>query len=185
MVNGFFATKIETSQVFDEQGNLTVVTRLLALPLTVKQIKTSDKDSYSALCVLTRKHLKELKDPSPTFKPGDQIKLTDVFKAGDLIKVTGLSKGKGFQGVVKRHGFKGVAGQTHGQSDRQRHPGSIGMRTTPGRVWKGHRMAGRMGGSTVSIRNLKVLSFDTKTEILTVSGTVPGSRNSLVKITRN
>lgn len=103
-------------------------------------------------------------------------------QAGDKIKVTGKSKGRGFSGVVKRHGFAGVGGRTHGQSDRQRHPGSIGMRTTPGRVWKGKRMAGRYGNETVAVKNLQVVTVDDKK--LTITGTVPGYRRRLVKIVK-
>jgi len=137
----------------------------LATKITTGQIFTEKGD----MLVVTRLHTKELK--------ADQVKV------GTKVKVTGTAKGKGFQGVVRRHGFKGVAGRTHGQSDRQRHPGSIGMRTTPGRVWKGHRMAGRMGGQTVSIRNLKIIGLDEKAQILTVSGTVPGPRYAKITIT--
>ncbi|KKS80592.1 MAG: 50S ribosomal protein L3 [Candidatus Beckwithbacteria bacterium GW2011_GWA2_43_10] len=100
---------------------------------------------------------------------------------GELIKATGLSKGRGFSGVMKRHGFHGGP-KTHGQSDRSRSPGSIGMRTTPGRVWKGKKMAGHYGMATKTIRNLKVINFDETTNILTISGTVPGHRHSLLKI---
>jgi len=188
MINQFFATKLATSQTFDDKGNRVTVTHLLAKPLIVKRLKTIDKDGYSALvCSLStpRQLEKEIKDPNSNFKPGDEIKFETVFKPGDIVKVSGLSKGRGYAGVVKRHGFKGVAGQTHGQSDRQRHPGSIGMRTTPGRVWKGHRMAGHFGNVTKTIRNLKIFSFDPQTNQLILTGTVPGSRNSLITLTKN
>ena len=191
MIRDFFATKIETSQAFDDKGNLSVVTKLQALPLTVTQIKTVAKDGYWAiLCELPKTAHKfwrrEIRlSEEPQLKLKDQIKLTDVLKPGELIKVAGISKGKGFEGVVRRHHFKGVGGQTHGQSDRQRGPGSIGMRTTPGRVWKGHRMAGHMGDEAVSIRNLKVISFDEPNNILVVSGTIPGARHCLIKLTKN
>lgn len=112
-----------------------------------------------------------------------QLKLLKAPKdlmIGDLIKVTGKSKGRGFSGVVKRHGFSGVGGRTHGQSDRQRHPGSIGMRTTPGRLWKGKRMAGHYGNATITIKNVKVVKVEN--DVLTITGTVPGSRNSVLKI---
>ncbi|MCX6816934.1 MAG: 50S ribosomal protein L3 [Candidatus Beckwithbacteria bacterium] len=190
MISDFFVTKLETSQVFDEKGNLSVVTKLQALPLTVVQVKTVAKDGYWAiLCQLPKTAHKfwrrEIRlTEEPQLKINDQIKLADVLKPGELIKVSGISKGKGFAGVVKRHHFKGVGGQTHGQSDRQRAPGSIGMRTTPGRVWKGHRMAGHMGDETVSVRNLTVISFDTTTNLLVVSGTVPGARHSLIKLSK-
>lgn len=182
MINQFFATKLTTSQTFDDQGNRVVVTSLQAGPLTVKRIKTVEKDGYSALVcgIPARKQLKELKDPKTTdFKSGDQIKISDVFQPGDLIKATGFSKGRGFAGVMKRHGFKGGP-KTHGQSDRPRSPGSIGMRTTPGRVWKGKKMAGHYGNETITVKNLKVIKIEDN--LLTISGTVPGSRNSLLKL---
>ncbi len=114
-------------------------------------------------------------------KLGTTIKLGEVFKPGDKIQVTGISKGKGFQGVVKRHHFKGGP-RTHGQSDRERAPGSIGQTTTPGRVYKGKRMAGRMGNDRVTIKNLEVVAIDPEKNILTIKGLVPGGRNSLLII---
>ena len=112
-----------------------------------------------------------------TIKAGTEIKAENIFKVGDLVQVTGTSKGKGFAGVVKRHHFKGGP-RTHGQSDRERAPGSIGQTTTPGRVYKGKRMAGRMGNQKTTIKNLKVVAIDAEKNILTVSGVVPGGRNS-------
>lgn len=109
-------------------------------------------------------------------KPKGTVELSD----GDRIKVSGKSKGRGFAGVVKRHGFHGVGGRTHGQSDRQRHPGSSGMRTTPGRLWKGKRMAGRYGNETIFIKNLTVVKV--QPDLLTITGTVPGGRNALIKL---
>lgn len=114
-------------------------------------------------------------------KPGTEIKAEEVFTAGDIVQVTGISKGKGFQGVVKRHHFKGGP-RTHGQSDRERAPGAIGSTTTPGRVYKGKRMAGRMGNDQVTIKNLKVIEIDAEKNILTISGLVPGGRNALLII---
>jgi len=182
MIDQFFATKLETSQTFDEKGNRVVVTCLQADPLTVKRIKTVEKDGYDALVcgVAARKQPKELKLPNAAdLKPGDQINCQDILKPGDLLKATGLSKGRGFAGVMKRHGFSGGP-KTHGQSDRSRAPGSIGMRTTPGRVWKGKKMAGHYGVETVTVKNLKVIKIEDN--LLTVSGTVPGSKNSLLKL---
>lgn len=114
-------------------------------------------------------------------KPGVEIKVGDVLAEGDTVQVTGISKGKGFAGVVKRHHFKGGP-RTHGQSDRERAPGSIGQTTTPGRVYKGKRMAGRMGQDRVTVKNLKVVGIDPEKNILTISGLVPGGRNSLLMI---
>lgn len=135
-------------------------------PILAKKISTgvlfADKGRRQ-----TVSYLKLLKDPKD-------------LNPGDIVKITGLSKGRGFAGVIKRHGFHGVGGRTHGQSDRQRHPGSIGMRTTPGRLWKGKKMAGRYGNATITIRNLKVIKVEA--DRLTLSGTVPGGRHSLIKI---
>lgn len=114
-------------------------------------------------------------------KTGDVIKVAEVFKVGDLIQVTGVSKGKGFAGVVKRHHFAGGP-RTHGQSDRERAPGAIGSTTTPGRVYKGKRMAGRMGNDRVTVKNLKVFSVDNEKNLLLIKGLVPGGRNSLLLI---
>ena len=186
MIDQFFATKLAASQTFDEKGNRLVVTHLQTGPLTVKRIKTKDKDGYDALvCGLAaRKQLKELKLPNAAdLKPGDQINCQDILKPGDLIKATGFSKGRGFAGVMKRHGFSGGP-KTHGQSDRSRAPGSIGMRTTPGRVWKGKRMPGHYGVETKTIRNLEVLSFEDQTHTLLITGTIPGSRRTLIKLTK-
>jgi len=115
------------------------------------------------------------------YKVGEKLKVTDIFSVGDDVVVTGTSKGKGFQGVVKRHHFRGGP-RTHGQSDRERAPGSIGQTTTPGRVYKGKRMAGRMGGNKITVKGLKVVSMDTENNIMTLRGLVPGYRNSLLII---
>ena len=190
MINAFYATKLETTQAFDDKAKRLTVTNLKIQPLTVMQLKSVAKDGYWALKIQFPKTAKkfwrrEIKlTEQPQLKIGDQIKCADILKTGDLIKATGISKGKGFAGVMKRHGFKGGP-KTHGQSDRQRAPGSIGMRTTPGRVWKGHRMAGHMGQNLVSVRNLKVLGIDEAKNLLTIAGTIPGARNSLVKLTKN
>jgi len=116
-------------------------------------------------------------------QPGSEIKIEQIFSPGDRIRVTGVSKGKGFAGVVKRHGFRGGP-RTHGQSDRERAPGSIGQTTTPGRVYKGKRMAGRMGSDTVTIRNLSVVAIDPQTQMLTIKGVVPGAKHGLLILTK-
>jgi len=114
-------------------------------------------------------------------KPGTVISVSDVFSAGDAIRVTGVSKGKGFEGVVKRHGFAGGP-RTHGQSDKERAPGSIGQTTTPGRVYKGKRMAGRMGGNQVTVIGLRVFAVDSQKNQLIIKGLVPGSRGGLLLV---
>ncbi|MDZ7586466.1 MAG: 50S ribosomal protein L3 [Patescibacteria group bacterium] len=206
MIDQFFVTKLATSQIFDDQGNRIAATQLLAKPMTVIQVKTTIKDGYSALQLAidqkTTKtiakplinHLKKAKltlsprfirevrlDDVSTYNLGDQINLSDILKPGDQIKATGLSKGRGFAGAMKRHGFHGGP-KTHGQSDRPRSPGSIGMRTTPGRVWKGKKMAGHYGQDSKAIRNLRVISFDDKTNTLLISGTISGSRQTLINL---
>src|SRR3990167_7183943 len=208
MVKTFFATKLTSSQSFDEAGKRLTVTRLKAVPLTVTQVKSLEPDGYEAVQLavgsksiksIKRPQAKKLKaanlinpplwfrevrvDQASELKVGDQIKLNDVLAVGDWVKVSGTVKGRGFAGVVKRHGFHGGP-KTHGQSDRHRAPGSIGMRTTPGRVWKGKRMAGHYGVDTVTIKNLQVINLDEANNLVTVSGTVPGSRNGLLTLTK-
>lgn len=212
MISSFFGTKLNVSQTFDDKGNRLVVTHIKVEPLTVIQVKTAEKDGYWSLqCAVGQKSKKSLTQPqkkhlkkhlkgaklnqAPRFlreirlkeetqlKPGDQIKVADIFKLGDQIKVTGISKGRGFAGVIKRWGFAGGP-RSHGQSDRQRAPGSIGQRTDPGRVWKGKKMPGHFGTDTKTIRGSQVIAIDQKKSLLTISGTVPGHRNSLLKITQ-
>jgi large subunit ribosomal protein L3 len=115
---------------------------------------------------------------------GKEVSLTEAFKEGDMITVTGVSKGKGFAGVVKRYGFKGGP-KTHGQSDRQRAPGSIGATTTPGRVFKGKRMAGRMGNQSVTVKNLLVSKVDAEKNIIYVKGAVPGNKKGLISLRKS
>lgn len=188
-------------------GVRTPVTLIKAGPNVVTHVKTEEKDGYWAvqLGFGTKKiknvtkplkgHLKgAVKDKTaprflrevkvstkPEVKVGDTMKLSDVFNVGDIVSVTGVSKGKGFAGVVKRWGFAGGP-KTHGQSDRHRAPGSIGQGTDPGRVWKGKKMAGRMGTVTTHIGNLKVVSIDEENGVIGVSGPVPGRREGLVVI---
>jgi len=184
MITSFFGTKLDTAQAFDDKGNRLVVTNIAASPLKVTQLKTTKKDGYWAVQVAVGKRLRELRfNQEPKLKLGDQLKLTDIFKPGDKVKVTGLSKGRGFAGTTKRWGFA-TGPRTHGQSDRQRAPGSIGQGTNPGRVWKGKKMSGRFGQETKAISNLQVTLVDEKNNLLQVSGTVPGSRHTLLKITK-
>ncbi|MEA3355417.1 MAG: 50S ribosomal protein L3 [Patescibacteria group bacterium] len=208
MINTFFATKLKTAQTFDDKGNRLVITKIMANPLTVTQIKSFKKDGYwSVQCAFGKKskkslskallkHLKKakLKTPpkfireikvleKPTLKVGDQIKVSDTLKPDDKVKISGTSKGRGFAGVMKRWGFAGGP-RTHGQSDRPRSIGSIGPGTDPGRVWKGKKMPGRFGTDTVTVKNLQVLEVNHQTNILTIKGTVPGHTKSLLKITK-
>jgi large subunit ribosomal protein L3 len=210
MINSFFGIKKATTRMFDEKGNSVVVTDIAVEPMAVVQVKTTEKDGYNAIQVgmdfkTTKKaakpllgHVKKLERGTnfvPRFlreirlKEAEALKINDsiapdqVFKTGDMVKVTGTSKAKGFQGGVKRHGFKGGP-RTHGQSDRERAPGSIGQTTTPGRVYKGKRMAGRMGREIVTTKGLKIMAVDTEKKLLRVSGVVPGMINRLIEVTK-
>lgn len=204
---GLLAKKIGMTNIFAEDGKIIPVTVLEAGPCTVYAVKTKEKDGYESLQLgfgeRKEKHVKKpqlavyqklgLKPPRvlkefrnfdiQNYKIGDEIRV-DIFQVGDKVKVTGKSKGRGFQGVVKRHGFAGVGSTTHGQSDRVRAPGSIGASSFPSRVFKGQRMAGRMGFETVTIRNLKVVKIVPEKNIIMVKGAVPGSVNSIVAINK-
>lgn len=191
--------KIGMSQVFDKYGNVIPVTLVRALPNTVLQVKTKDKDGYGAIQVGAgvrkaknikkpqRGHFKEIGNfryvrefrTEEKKERGDTIDLSQ-FAEGDTVKVSGISKAKGFQGVVKRHGFHG-APATHGTKHAHRQPGSIGA-TWPQRVIKGMRMAGRMGGVRVSVKNLKIAKVDVENNTLAVKGAVPGKRGTLLEI---
>lgn len=208
MLNTILGQKEKMSQAF-VAGTRVPVTIVKAGPCVVTQIKTDEKDGYwSVQLGIGKKDEKKLTKPmkghlkgaikdkkaprflaevrldkEPDFKVGDEVKVSDVFKKGDVIQVTGTSKGKGFAGVMKRWGFKGGP-RTHGQSDRERAPGSIGQGTDPGRVWKGKKMAGRMGKDTKTIKNLMVIEIDDEANQLQVSGPVPGSKGGLLIITK-
>lgn len=204
-MNILFGNKLNQSQVFLDDGARIPVTRIGLSGNTIIAYKTKEKDGYFALKlgIGIRKHpnsslrgeikganlqaaprfLREVKlsDEEAKNMPalGMVIKSQDAFKPGDIIDVMAISKGKGFAGVVKRHHFKGGP-RTHGQSDRERAPGSIGQTTTPGRVYKGKRMAGRMGQGRSTIKNLRVV--EVSDEQILVKGLVPGSKNSLIMI---
>lgn len=196
--------KIGMTSLFTEDGEQIPCTVILAGPCPVTQVKTLTTDGYEAVQIgydevsekaLNRPKLGHLKkagvSPIRTLKEfrgltkqvnlGDQLTV-EQFAKGDKVKVSGTSKGKGFQGVVKRHHFGGVGMATHGQSDRQRHPGSIGQSSYPSRVFKGIRMAGRMGGKRISVRNIEIVDVLPEKNILFVKGGIPGCPNSLVEI---
>ncbi len=196
--------KVGMTQIFDEDGQVIPVTLIEAGPCYVVQKKTSEKDGYNAVQLgfdeakekkLNQPewgHLKKVDVPPlrylREFRVSDhedlevgQVIKADIFEVGDLVDVAGTSKGKGFAGVVKRHGFAGGV-KTHGQSDRHRAPGSIGAGTTPSRVFKGSRMAGRMGGDRVTISNLEVMIVDPERNLLAVKGSIPGAKNGLVLV---
>ena len=185
--------KIGQSQMFTEDGKRIAITLIKAGPCYITQIKNKDKDGYNSIQLgfdtAKEKKLRFLSEVSQTedskneLKLGQEITVDNVLSVGDSIKVTGTSKGKGFAGVVKRWGFHGGP-KTHGQGNKHRSPGSIGQGTTPGRVFKGKKMAGRMGGEKVTTNGLKVVNIDNKEGLLTVSGLVPGNRKGLLMITK-
>ncbi len=202
---GILGLKVGMTQIFDNDGLVVPVTVIKAGPCYVTQIKTKEKDGYNAVQLAfydakekrVTKPLKghfEKAGVSPKrflvefdfgedhgLKVGDELKV-DILKEGTQVKVSGTSKGKGFQGVVKRHHFNGGP-KTHGQSDRWRAPGSLGQSSYPSRVFKGLRMAGRMGGKRSTLKNVKVVKVDAENNLLFLKGAVPGARNSLVEIT--
>lgn len=186
------------SQKFNEDGTLIPVTLVKAGPCTVTQVKTLEKDTYEAVQVgfefkkkldkPLRGHLKDLENfrylcefrcEPKDWSKGKKIDVS-IFTPGELVQVTGVSKGKGFAGVVKRHGFHGQS-PSHGHKDQLRMPGSIGA-TNPQRVIRGMRMAGRMGGDQITIKNLKIIEVDKEKNLLVLKGAVPGARNSLLEI---
>lgn len=194
------AQKIQMSQIFDEAGNVYPVTLLRAGPITVTQLKTAQKDKYEALQFgfgdkkeknLSKPlsgHLKDLRSfrwlrearVSPEgVNRGDKVDIS-IFKEGDKVKVSSISKGRGFQGAVKRHGFHGGP-RTHGQKHSEREVGSIGA-TWPQRVIKGKKMPGRMGGVRVSVKNLEILKIEPEKNLLYIKGALPGARGGLVEI---
>ncbi|MCB9808786.1 50S ribosomal protein L3 [Candidatus Nomurabacteria bacterium] len=196
--------KVSMTQYFDEEGQAHAATIVEAGPATVTALKTLDRDGYEAVQVGfgTRKEknvaqaqkkqwgdmgafalTREFSTPAElTYAIGDSYSIADVFEAGDTIAVSGISKGKGFQGVVKRYNFAGGR-RSHGQKHSEREPGSIGA-TGPARVFKGTRMAGRMGTDRVTVKNLRVLALDPETNTLLIKGAVPGRRGTVLEIVK-
>lgn len=201
MIKGMLGRKLGMTQIFDETGVVHPVTVIELGPNVVTQIRTKEKDGYEAVQVgfglLKRpnrpeqghrkasgymsRYLREVPVDSVDDVQVGQVIKVDQFAPGDLVDVTGTSKGRGFQGGVKRHGFRGGP-KTHGQSDRHRAPGSIGSSATPGRVFKGLRMAGHMGVERVTVQNLKVMRVDPERNLLLVKGSVPGHLKGLVLV---
>lgn len=196
------ARKIEMTQLFDESGKQIPVTILEAEPAVISRLKTADKDGYEAvqvgygqarknaiskpvagqsahLAATPRRFKEERVESVEGLSAGQVIEVAEVLAAGDMVNAQGFSKGKGFQGGVRRHGFAGGP-KTHGQSDRHRAPGSIGAGTSPGRVLKGKRMAGHMGNRKVTTRGLQVMAIEGNR--LVIKGAVPGARQSLVML---
>jgi large subunit ribosomal protein L3 len=204
-MSGLIGKKLGMTSIFDERGRMVPVTVIQTGPCYVTEIRTKERHGYDSLQLgFEEKRDKSVKKPERghfakagvksmrylrefrtfpdvgQFKLGDVIK-ADLFQVGELVKVTGISKGKGFQGVVKRHHFGGGP-DTHGQSDRTRAPGSVGASSYPSRVLKGMRMAGRMGNDRVTVRNLRVVRVDSENNIVMVRGAVPGARNGVVLV---
>ena len=203
MIQGIIGRKLGVTQIFTGNGKAEAVTAIEAGPCAVIQVKTKDKEGYSAV-QLGFGEAKRLNSPQKghlkglgQFKYLREFRVSDseaieigqtvdvsLFKTGDRVDITGVSKGKGFAGVVKRYHFAGGP-KTHGQSDRHRAPGSIGATTSPGRVFKGKRMAGHMGDSRVTVRHLEVFEADPGRNLLLVGGAVPGGRNGLLLIRKS
>ncbi len=206
---GMIGKKIGMTSLFDENGKNLPCTVIEVEPNVVTQIKSAETDGYEAVQigfgekkekattaalaghfkkagVSPRTKLKEfeLNGYAVELKEGAEISVDQFVAEGEFVDVSGTSKGKGFQGVVKRHGFGGVGQATHGQHNRLRAPGSIGAGSDPSRVFKGMRMAGRMGGATTVVENLRVIKVDAEKNLLVVKGSVPGPKNSIVIITK-
>ena len=203
---GLIGKKIGMISVFGTDGKNIPCTVIEAGPCVVTQIRTEEKDGYAAVQLAydekkekhtsapmlghfkkanttpKRKLVEFSNDFAKELQLGDQVTVSDIFEDGEetWVDVTGISKGKGFQGVVKRHGFGGVGGQTHGQHNRLRAPGSLGASSWPSRVYKGKRLAGRMGGDRVKILNLKVIKVIPENNLILVKGSIPGAKGSYV-----
>jgi large subunit ribosomal protein L3 len=202
-VKGLLGTKLGMTQVWDENNKLVPVTVIELAPNVVTQVRTPEKDGYSAIQIAAgaidprkvtqplqghfkaagvtpRRHVTEVRTADAAeYSAGQELTIDGAFEAGQLVDVVGTSKGKGFAGVMKRHNFKGVSA-SHGSHRNHRKPGSIGASSTPSRVFKGMRMAGRMGGERVTVLNLRVHAVDAEKGLLLVKGAVPGARGRLV-----
>ncbi|MGB2769510.1 MAG: 50S ribosomal protein L3 [Candidatus Zixiibacteriota bacterium] len=206
-MEGIVGKKIGMTRVFNQEGQAIAVTVIEAGPCPVVQVKTKEREGYDAIQlgfgekrkklftqpllghftrakVEPKRILKEMRtENSDKFKTGQELKV-DLFSVGEKVSVTGISKGLGFQGVVRRYKFRGGP-KTHGQSDRLRAPGSIGGSSYPSRVFKGQKMPGRMGGEKLTIKNLEVVGVDAEKNLLLLKGAVPGKRNSYLTIRKS
>ena len=203
-MSGLIGKKIGMTSIFDENGKNIPCTIIEAGPCVVTQVRTKEVDGYDALQLgfddkaekratkaelgqfkkagsSVKKKVIEFQGFEDNYKLGDTITV-DFFAEGEFVDVSGISKGKGFQGVVRRHGFGGVGQTTHGQHNRLRAPGSVGASSYPSRVFKGMRMAGRMGAEKVTVQNLKVLKVVAEKNLLVVKGCIPGHKNAYVTI---
>lgn len=201
-MSGIIGKKLGMTSLYNADGSAVPCTLIEAGPCVVTQVKTVETDGYNAVQLgfgekkeknttqplaghfkkagtSPKRKLVEFKTFEGTVNLGDKVE-ANLFVEGDFVDAIGTSKGRGFQGVVKRHGFSGVGGQTHGQHNRGRHPGSIGACSFPSRVFKGLRMGGRMGNDRVKVQNLKVLKVYPEQNLLVISGSIPGAKNSFV-----
>lgn len=205
-MSGLIGKKVGMTSVFDDAGNHVAVTVLEVEPNVVTQIKSEETDGYTALQLSAfskkeksttsalkghfakantsaKKHVIEFRDFMPEgVNLGDELKIDDVFKEGSEVDIVGTSKGKGFQGVMKRHGFSGVGGRTHGQHNRERAPGSIGQASDPSRVFKGIKMGGRTGNQRVKHKNSVIVKIIGESNLVLVRGSVPGPNGRVVQI---
>jgi large subunit ribosomal protein L3 len=205
-MSGLLGKKLGMTSIYDEAGNHLPVTVIEIEPNVITQIKTEETDGYRAVQLATiekkekrttkalkghfekagttpKRFVREIRDYLPEgLSVGDELTVADVFTEGSMVSVVGTSKGKGFQGVVRRHGFSGVGGRTHGQHNRERAPGSIGQSSDPSRVFKGMRMGGRMGNARVKVKNLRVARILADSNLLLVEGAVPGPKGRVVEI---
>ena len=204
---GIIGRKVGMTSIFGAEGQSISVTVIEAGPCVVTQVKSKETDGYSALQLAfgekkeknttkalqghfkkanttAKRHLVEFRDYGTKYDSiaelGKEVKISDVFAEGDVIAAVGTSKGKGFQGVVKRYGFSGVGGQTHGQHNRLRAPGSMGNASFASRVIKGKRLPGRMGGDRVKLANLTIVKIMAEQNLILLSGSVPGAKNSTI-----
>lgn len=202
-MSGLIGKKIGMTSVYGEDGKAIGCTLVELGPCVVTQVKTLEKDGYKAVQLgygegkekttnnsilghckkantSPKRKFAEFKEFEKELNLGDVLTVADIFTEGDFVDAVGTSKGKGFQGVIKRHNFNGVGGSTHGQHNRQRHPGSVGSASFPSRVFRGLRMAGRTGNDRVKVQNLRVVKILADKNLVLISGAIPGANNSFV-----
>lgn len=206
MSSGLIGKKVGMTNIFDEGGRNFAVTVIEVEPCVITQIKTEENDGYEAVQLASfdkrekvtakpqrgqfekagtgpKRYVREFQGfDLEDLNIGDELKINDVFTVGSSVDVVGISKGKGFTGVIKRHNFSGVGEATHGQHNRQRHPGSIGQASDPSRVFKGVKMAGRSGNERTKIKNLTVAKIFEESNLIMVTGSIPGPKGRMVEI---
>ena len=205
-MSGLIGKKLGMTNIYDQLGRSIAVTVIEVEPNVITQIKKEETDGYNAVQIgafdkkskntskaleghfdkagaTTKRYVTEFRDYLPEgLELGDEIRIEDVFEVGDLVDIVGISKGRGFTGVMKRHNFRGVGDATHGQSDRERAPGAIGNASDPSRVFKGKKMAGRSGNERVKIKNLSVAKIFPESNTVLITGGVPGRNGNFVKL---